>query len=76
MHVNGPGCINGLPLMNMPNVILPRSTQYKKAKGVASFVYTLFCQRGVPKHIQSDQGSEFVNSLNQSSYQESSVSYQ
>ena len=36
----------------------------KEAKGVASFLYSLFCRHGVPKHIQSDQEREFVNSLN------------
>ena len=35
----------------------------KEAKGVAGFLYSLFCRHGVPKRIQSDQGREFVNSL-------------
>ena len=35
----------------------------KEAKGVANFLYSLFCRHGVPKRIQSDQGREFVNSL-------------
>ena len=37
----------------------------KEAKGVANFLYSIFCRHGVPKRIQSDQGREFVNSLNQ-----------
>ena len=41
----------------------PLST--KEAKGVANFLYSMFCRHGVPKHIQSDQVREFVNSLNQ-----------
>ena len=36
----------------------------KEAKGVANFLYSLICRHGVPKRIQSDQGREFVNSLN------------
>ena len=36
----------------------------KEAKGVANFLYSLFCRHGVPKRVQSDQGREFVNSLN------------
>ena len=36
----------------------------KEANGVASFLYSLFCRHGIPKRIQSDQGREFVNSLN------------
>lgn len=35
----------------------------KESKGVANFLYSLFCRHGVPKKIQSDQGREFVNSL-------------
>ena len=36
----------------------------KEANGVANFLYSLFCRHGIPKRIQSDQGREFVNSLN------------
>ena len=36
----------------------------KEAKVVANFLYSLFCRHGIPKRIQSDQGREFVNSLN------------
>ena len=41
----------------------PMST--KEAKWVANFFYLIFCRQGVPKRFQSDQGREFVNSLNQ-----------
>lgn len=36
----------------------------KESKGVADFLYSLFCQHGVPFKVQSDQGREFANSLN------------
>ena len=36
----------------------------KEAGGVANFLYSLFCRHGLPKKVQSDQGKEFVNSLN------------
>ena len=36
----------------------------KEAEGVATFLYSLICRHGVPKKVQSDQGREFVNSLN------------
>ena len=36
----------------------------KEADGVANFLYSLFCRHGMPKRVQSDQGREFVNSLN------------
>ena len=36
----------------------------KEAKGEANFLYSLFCRHGVPKRVQSNQGREFVNSLN------------
>ena len=37
----------------------------KEAKGVANFLYSIFCRHGIPNRIQSDQGREFVNSLTQ-----------
>ena len=36
----------------------------KEARGVANFLYSLICRHEVPRRIQSDQGREFVNSLN------------
>ena len=36
----------------------------REAKGVANFFYSLICRHKVLKQIQSDQGREFVNSLN------------
>ena len=36
----------------------------KGSIGVAKFLYSLFCRHGVPRKIQSDQGREFVNSVN------------
>ena len=38
----------------------------KCAVGIAHFLYSLFCRHWVPKRVQSDQGREFVNSLNES----------
>ena len=36
-----------------------------EAGGIATFLYSLFCRHGIPKRVQSDQGREFVNSLNE-----------
>lgn len=36
----------------------------KESSGVAKFLYSLICRHGVPKKVQSDQGREFVNSVN------------
>ena len=36
----------------------------KEHSGVAQFLYSLICRHGVPKKVQSDQGREFVNSVN------------
>ena len=36
----------------------------KESSGVAQFLYSLICKHGVPKKVQSDQGREFVNSVN------------
>ena len=47
----------------------------KEAKGVANFLYSIFCCHGVPKRIQSDQGREFVNSLNQHLFQLTGVQH-
>lgn len=47
----------------------------KEANGVANFLYSMFCRHGVPKRIQSDQGREFVNSLNQHLFQLTGVQH-
>lgn len=36
----------------------------KCAEGVADFLFDVFCRHGWPKIIQSDQGREFINSVN------------
>ena len=36
----------------------------KEATGVASFLLDTFCCHGWPKIVQSDQGREFVNTIN------------
>ena len=36
----------------------------KEATGVASFLLDTFCHHGWPKIVQSDQGREFVNTIN------------
>lgn len=36
----------------------------KEADGIAHSLYSIFCRHGIPKHVQSDQGREFINSLN------------
>ena len=36
----------------------------KESFDVAQFLYSLICRHGVPKKLQSDQGREFVNSVN------------
>ena len=36
----------------------------KESSGVAQSLYSLICKHGVPKKVQSDQGREFVNSVN------------
>ena len=38
--------------------------QSKEATGVASFLLDTFCRHGWPKIVQSDQGREFVNTIN------------
>ena len=40
------------------------ANQGKFCSGVAQFLYSLICRHGVPKKVQSDQGREFVNSVN------------
>lgn len=37
----------------------------KESSGVANFLYSIFCRHGMPNKVQSDQGREFVNSLNE-----------
>ena len=39
-------------------------SQGTASSGVAQFLYSLICRHGVPKKVQSDQGREFVNSVN------------
>ena len=36
----------------------------KSAESVAKAIYKVFCRRGSPVHIISDQGREFVNKVN------------
>ena len=36
----------------------------KEATGVASFLLDTFCRHGWPKIVQSDQGREFINTIN------------
>lgn len=47
----------------------------KEARGVANFLYSLICRHGVPKQIQSDQGREFVNSINNQLFQLTGVQH-
>ena len=36
----------------------------KESYGVAQFLYSLMCRHGVPNKVMSDQGREFINSVN------------
>ena len=36
----------------------------KEGHGVAQFLYSLICRHGVPNKVMSDQGREFINSVN------------
>ena len=36
----------------------------KEGHGVAQFLYSLVCRHGVPNKVMSDQGREFINSVN------------
>ena len=38
--------------------------QSKCAEGVADFLFQVFCRHGWPKIVQSDQGREFINEVN------------
>ncbi len=46
------------------NLFFFPSLPTKESSGVAKFLYSLICRHGVPKKVQTDQGREFVNSLN------------
>lgn len=47
----------------------------KESVGVAKVLYSLFCRHGVPCKIQSDQGREFVNSVNNNLFELTGVKH-
>ena len=47
-----------------PKWVEAKAPPTKESSGVAQFLYSLICKHGVPKKVQSDQGREFVNSVN------------
>lgn len=49
--------------------------QSKCAEGVADFLFQVFCRHGWPKIIQSDQGREFINKVNDHLFQSTDLKH-
>ena len=47
----------------------------KESGNVANFLYSIFCHHGIPSKVQSDQGREFINSLNDDLFQSTGVKH-
>ena len=47
----------------------------KCAEGVADFLFQVFCRHGWPKIIQSDQGREFINEVNDHLFQSTNLKH-